>query len=263
MTLPAIQQRFQAFLLEGARDIEGHVIGTERVPVATRLAIYGDAYRARLTEALASNYPALATLIGEADFNSLAASYIATHVSRWPSIRHYGGDLPQFLASAEPYRDAPLLAELAAWEWAMTEVFDAADQNALTVEALARFPPQQWDALQFEFHPAVRRLDLRWNAPQTWKAVTGGGQRPEPELAAREQPWILWRSGLQILYRSLGGDEAMAFDGLRAGATFGEICVALCGYTAEAEAPVRAATCLRGWTESGLIVALRRKFARM
>jgi hypothetical protein len=259
LTLPAIQQRLQAFLLEGKRDIEQHLIATERVPVATRLAIYGNAYRARLTEALATNYPALAQLLGAADFGSLAAAYIATHVSRWPSIRHYGGELPSFLASAESYRDAPLLAELAAWEWAMSEIFDAQDREALDAEALARIPPQHWHELRFDVHPASQRLDLSWNAPQIWKVLTGGGERPAPRLAAGSQPWLLWRNGLQILFRSLDRDEAMAFDALRAGATFGDMCLALCGPAGEAQAPVRAATCLRSWVESGLIVATRRQ----
>lgn len=261
--MPAIQQRLQAFLLHGERDIEQHVIGTARVPVATRLGIYGEAYRVRLTEALASNYPALLKLLGEMDFAALATSYIDTHVSRWPSIRHYGAELAHFLTTAETYRDIPLLAELAAWEWAMTEVFDAADDDTLEVAALTTVPPEEWAGLRFDFHPAIRRLDLLWNAPQTWKALTGGGERPQPELTAHRQPWLLSRHQLQILFRSLAGDEAVAFDALRAGATFGDACLVLCEHLTAEQAPIRAATRLRSWTESGLIVGVRRQNARM
>lgn len=263
MTLPAIQERLQAYLLRGERDIEQHVIGTARVPVAMRLGIYGDAYRVRLTEALASNYPALAQLLGKADFAALAAAYVETHVSRWPSIRHYGAELAQFLTTAERYRDIGVLAELAAWEWAMSEVFDAADAGTLDVVALSVVPPEDWDALRFELHPAVRRLDLLWNVPQSWKALTCGGDRPAPELVARSQPWLLWRQQLQILFRSLPHDEAVALDALRAGATFGDVCLALCEHVSAEQAPIRAATCLRSWTESGLIVGIRRQNLRM
>lgn len=263
MTLPVIQERLQAFLLRGERDIEQHVIGTARVPVAIRLGIYSDAYRVRLTEALASNYPALVKLLGEGDFAVLATAYIETHASRWPSIRHFGAELAHFLTTAEIYRDVPLLAELAAWEWAMTEVFDAADADALNVVALTNVPPQEWAGLSFDFQPAIRRLDLLWNAPQTWKALTGGGDRPQPELAACSQPWLLWRHQLQILFRSLGSDEAVAFDALRAGATFGDACVILCERLTSEQAPIRAATSLRSWTESGLIVGVRRQNFRM
>jgi hypothetical protein len=263
MTLPVIQERLQAYLLRGERDIEQHVIGTARVPVAVRLGIYGDAYRLRLTEALASNYPALAKLLGETDFAALAAAYIETHVSRWPSIRHYGAELAQFLGSAERYRDIGVLTELAAWEWAMSEVFDAADAGSLDVAALSGVPPEDWNGLRFDLHPAIRRLDLLWNVPQSWKALTGGGERPTPELAARTQPWLLWRQQLQILFRSLSHDEAVALDALRAGAAFGAVCLALCEHVGAEQAPIRAATCLRSWTESGLIVGIRRQKLRM
>ncbi len=263
MSLPSIQERLQAFVLRGEHDIEQHVIGTARVPVATRLGIYGDAYRIRLSEALASNYPALVQLLGEVDFAALAAAYIESHVSRWPSIRHYGGELAQFLTTAERYHDVPLLAELAAWEWAMTEVFDAADEDALDVAALTSVPPEEWADLRFDFHPAIRRPDLCWNVPQTWKALTSGGERPQPELAARGQPWLLWRHQLQIRFRSLAHDEAAAFDALRAGAKFGDACLILCEHLTAEHAPIRAATSLRSWTESGLIVGVRRQNVRM
>jgi hypothetical protein len=263
MSLPAIQERLQAFLLRRERDIEQHVVGTTRVPVATRLGIYGDAYRVRLTEALASNYPALVKLLGEADFAALSAAYIETHVSRWPSIRHYGAELAQFLTTAELYCDVAVLAELAAWEWAMTEVFDAADENALGVAALTSVSPEDWAGLRFDFHPAIRRLDLQWNVPQSWKALTGGGERPQAVLGARTQPWLLWRHQLQILFRSLAQDEAVAFDVLRAGATFGDACLALCEQLTAEQAPIRAATALRSWTESGLIVGVQRQTLRM
>jgi len=263
MTLSLIQERLQAFLLRDERDIERHVIGTARVPIATRLGIYGDAYRIRLSEALASNYPALLKLLGEADFAALAGAYIEMHVSHRPSIRHYGAELKHFLATAESYHDVPLLAELAAWEWAMTEVFDAADEDALDVAALTSVPPEEWAGLRFDCHPAIRRLDLLWNVPQTWKALTGGGERPQPELAARGQPWLLWRHQLQIQFRSLADDEAAAFDTLLAGATFGDACLVLCEHLTAEQAPIRAATALRSWTESGLIVGARRQNLRM
>ena len=74
--LPEIQGDFQSYLLNGDSAIESHVVGTERVPIATRLAIYGEGYRARLVEALQANFPVLSELLGEGDFETLAAAYI-------------------------------------------------------------------------------------------------------------------------------------------------------------------------------------------
>ena len=49
--LPQIQDAFQGYLLRGDDAVEALVVGTERVPIATRLSIYGDGYCSRLIEA--------------------------------------------------------------------------------------------------------------------------------------------------------------------------------------------------------------------
>jgi hypothetical protein len=240
-------------VLSGERAIESQLIGASPEDVAARLAIYTNAYRARLSEALASNYPALAKLLGASDFATMAGHYIASHVSQHASIRYFGDVLSQFLASDARYRDVWLLSELAAWEWAMTEVFDAADANAIGVESLAARSPTEWAELRFTLHPAVRRLDLRWNVPSMWKALTSDSARPAPELAGEPRAWLLWRANLQVLFRSLDATEAAALDAVIDGQDFAELCVRLCDRADAASAPLQAATYLRAWTEAGLI----------
>jgi len=101
--LAHVQADFQDYLLRESDAVAAHVLGTTRVPVATRLGIYARAYRSRLAEALQSNFPALAKLLGEADFHTLAAAYVRTHDSPYFSIRYYGDALPQLLAAHEDY----------------------------------------------------------------------------------------------------------------------------------------------------------------
>ena len=169
--LAQVQREFQDYLLRGDTAVMRHVVETARVPLVTRLGIYAGAYRSRLAEALASNYPVLARLLGEADFSALAADYIAAHESPFFSIRYYGDALAEFLATREDYAAAPVLAELAQWEWAMTSVFDAADAAALPAEDLASIPPVHWAQLRLRWHPSVQRLTLWWNVPQLWQAL--------------------------------------------------------------------------------------------
>lgn len=257
MSLATLQERLQARVLGGEHAIEAHVVGTSAADVAARLAIYSDAYRTRLTEALANNYPALAKLLGTRDFASLAGRYIAAHVSRTPSIRYYGVALSEFLATDAGYQDAPVLAELAAWEWAMTEVFDAADGSPIGAEALVCIAPEDWAELRFDFHPSVRRLELRWNVPPLWKALTADEPRPEHELAAEPQAWLQWRDGLRTLFRSLEADEAAALRVTMDGGSFGELCLRLSKLLDDAQAPGRAAVHLRSWLDAGLVTGIR------
>jgi hypothetical protein len=252
--LERVQGDFQDYLLRGSDAVQQHVVGTERVPVATRLAIYGGAYRSRLADALESNFPALARLLGETDFQRLASDYVRTHESPFFSIRYYGDGLTQFLATHEEYVAAPVLAELARWEWAMTTTFDAPDAAPISHQTLARLRPPQWVGLRFEWHPSVQRLALAWNVPQLWQALTDEVERPPVELAARPVQWLLWRRDLTTCFRSLPQTEAAVLDAARSGWPFAELCELLCDEVGENEAPAAAATLLRGWVDAGLIV---------
>jgi Putative DNA-binding domain len=253
--LARVQGDFQEYLLRGTRAIETHVMGTARVPVETRLGVYAGAYGSRLSDALAGNYPALAALLGEEDFQALGAAYVRAHDSPYFSIRNYGDALPEFLTGHPGYADVPLLAELARWEWALSGVFDAADAEPLSPEALARIPPPEWAALRFTWHPSVRRLALEWNAPQLWKALTEGAERPELRVLPQPVEWLAWRQDLRTYFRSLEPGEAAVLDAARSGSPFGELCELLAGRGSAEQAPGEAAALLHEWLRGGLIVA--------
>ena len=252
--LPDIQEAFQRFLLSGDSGIHSHVVGTRRVPIETRLGIYGEGYRSRLIEALQSTFPVLAEVLGEADFFALGSRYVDTHASPFFSIRYYGDELVAFLASHPEYSKAPLLAELAGWEWAMAAAFDAADAEPLAIETFTQLAPEEWAELRFAWSPSVQLLQLEWNVPELWKAVTAGNEPPEPSFHGEPGSWLIWRHELQIYFRPLAEEEAAVIAASRAGQSFGELCVLLCEHLEHSEASRRAAGFLRGWVQSGLIV---------
>lgn len=253
--LARVQGEFQEYLLRGTRAIEERVVGSARVPVETRLGIYAGAYGSRLIDALESSYPALAALLGEEDFRILGASYVRAHDSAYFSIRNYGDALEEFLGAHADYADVPLLAELARWEWMLCAVFDAADAELLTAAALGRVAPADWPELRFTLHPSVHRVALSWNAPQVWKALTEGGERPELCLAARPVEWLAWRRDLKTYFRSLEPGEASALDAVRNGETFGELCTRLAAAHGAERTAAEAAALLARWFGAGLIVA--------
>lgn len=255
--LARIQADFQAFMLRSTADIEAHVVGTDRAPAAVRLSIYGDGYCLRLIEALQANYPVLAKLLGPADFSALGTAYVRAHDSHFRSVRYYGAELAHFLGAQPEYARAPVLAELASWEWAMTEAFDAADSASIDANALARLAPERWAELRFEFHPSLHRLGLFWNVPQIWKALTHDAERPEPAVQPAPVQWLLWRQNLQTFFRSLQQVEAEALDAARAGGSFGAMCAMLTQYFSEEETPARAAAFLRQWVDSGLVTGAK------
>jgi len=140
----------------------------------------------------------------------------------------------------------------------MTETFDAADAQPLDAAALAQLPPEDWAELRLQWHPSIRRLELLWNVPPLWKAITQETDRPEPSVSPEAGQWLLWRRDLDTYFRSMRTSEAAALDAARAGSTFGALCDALCQEEGEAAAPAKAAGFLRDWLQSGLIVGFLR-----
>ena len=253
--LARLQGEFQDYLLRGTPAIEERVVGSARVPVETRLGIYAGAYGSRLIDALGSSYPALAALLGEEDFQALGAKYVRSHDSRYFSIRNYGDELAEFLGEHSDYAEVPLLAELARFEWTLCAVFDAADAQPLSAATLTRIAPAHWPGLRLAFHPSVRRLSLRWNVPQLWKALTDEGERPELAVTAEPVEWLAWRQDLGSYFRSLAGGEAAALDAARSGESFGGLCELLAATHGAERAPAEAAALLAAWLNAGLVVA--------
>jgi hypothetical protein len=63
-----LQDGFQNYLFKGHTQFRRMVIGTETFSADTRLAIYSNAYRSRLLDTLASNYPVLVGYLGTEKF---------------------------------------------------------------------------------------------------------------------------------------------------------------------------------------------------
>lgn len=256
-TLAQLQTDFRRYVLHGEQPIQSQVVGTERVNATTRLAIYGNAYRTRLIEALDANYPALHGWLGDDEFNLLARAYIDACPSRHYSIRWFGHRLPEFLSNRAPWRDDTFSNEIARFEWAMSEAFDAADAPPVTADDMVQLAPETWPSLQLTFHASLRRLELQWNVAPIWRALTRDEKPDAAHDARKPVAWLVWRQQLTLFYRSLEADEAWALDAARGGANFAGICEGLCEWNQPDSVALRAAGFLRQWIADGLIVQLR------
>ena len=252
--LAALQRDFQRFLLGPACDaVPPWVSVSGRAAPATQLAVYTSAYRARLKEVLALDFPALNVLLGEECFEELAHAYIDAHPSQGFTLRDFGGHMACFLRQQAGYKDRPFLGELAAFEWTLGQAFDAADVPVFTEQAMSALPAEEWPRLQLVLHPSVHRLDFVWNAPGLWKAYTSDCPKPVIPAQTEPVPWLIWRDELTTRFRSLEHDEHVALDAARGGATFVEMCETLSTAIPPEVVPLRAASLLKSWIGQGLI----------
>jgi hypothetical protein len=254
--LRRLQQDLQSHLLGDESAIAAAIVDAPPIPIAARLGIYRNAYRVRLIEALDETYPVLHAVLGDEVFSALGEEFVAAHPSVYRSIRWYGRELAEFLGQRPPYAEQPILAELALLEWTLTEVFDAADAEPVQRAALSAVDASAWSELHFEFHPSLRRLFLQWNTAAVWQAMSRDEAPPDPLCAEQPVPWLLWRQNLQNYFRSMTADEAAALDAALRGADFAQICEALAEWLPEDEIPLRAASLLGLWADSGIIVAV-------
>lgn len=254
--LSRLQGAFQAYIRERDPAMLEHVVSTPGASAQQRLEIYAQAYRLRLLETLATDFPGLHTLLGDAQFEQLGRDYIDAHPSRHPSIRWFGEGLEAFLSEHSPYREQPALAELARFEWAQGEAFDGAEAATVDIEALAAIAPERWSDLKVELHPALQLLELRWNVAVVWQSLDAGEQPPALSAAPAPVTWLMWRQALQPHWRSLSDEEVWALRQALAGATFGAVCEGLQRWLTAEEIPLRAAGFIKQWVSDGLVVAI-------
>lgn len=257
--LRTTQRDFQGYLLHpaDASPIENQVVSDAKAGARRRLDIYVEAYRMRLEEALQEDFEALHSLLGDDQFHALCLRYIDAHPSQHPSLRYFGRHMSGFLHHNAFYSRQPVLAELAAFEWAMIAAFDTEDSAVITRDDLARVPAGDWGSLRFETHASAQRVELFWNAPAIWSAVHKKEAPPAPERNQRPQDWLVWRQELQIYFRRIEGQEAWAWDAVHARHSFAGVCQGLCRLMPEDQVPAYAAGLLQRWVSEGLIRSLK------
>lgn len=257
-SLGDLQRAFQDYLLATSDSFQSAVRNTSKADRITLLDVYRDGYALRLIEALTTDYPGVMAMAGPADFDHMARAYIAAHPSRHPSVRWYGRDLGDFLATTEPYSRTPAAAEMARFEWALGEAFDSPDVTPITADSLMALPPEAWETLALTTLPSLRRLTLAFEAPQAWQRR----EEAEPgnlEVTRAQEPlvWAIWRPDLVSNFRSLDVDEAAMLDALVEGRPFPGLCEAVASFVGEEQAPARAASLLRTMVEGGMIADFR------
>jgi len=155
MRLQELQNTIQQYLMaiEGDVTIAAEITPVANGKIAERLNIYHHAYRSRIREALSSQFPNLAKLLGAEVFNQYMDAFIARYPSTHRNMRWLGDQLSNFLQVYAPNKK--LYADMANFEWRLGLAFDSLDTPCLTILDLSAFTPEQWGDLFFEWHPSV------------------------------------------------------------------------------------------------------------
>jgi hypothetical protein len=202
------------------------------------MEIYRRNVLGNLHDALASAYPVVRRLVGEAFFREAAKRFARANPSRSGDLHEYGDGFGAFLAAYPYAAGLPCLEDVARLEWAVQESFHAADASPLDFAALARVAPERHGELRFRLHPSVRLVRSAHPILAIWEA-NQAGRDGTPEAVTGGQRVLVMREELAVRPRILDAGDWTILAALQAGTRLDEVADAL-GEAGDSLAPALA-----------------------
>ena len=248
------QADFQRGILGGDDTVLGEILDSPKEKRETLYGVYRYAYGSRLVEAMRSDHELLHAYLGDEMFDEMGHAYVKAHPSEHPNLRWFSRALPEFLKSAAPYSDHPVLSDLAALEKTLNDAFDGRDDDAL--DACRHGPLCAGGLERSSVHSRIRPLRASIFPPTRprsgWRSRTTRRRRMRPRW---KSPRACWSGGrtTRLMFRELPAEEAMMWDEAANGIPFGVLCAMLATYDDPDGAAARGAGYLHGWISAGLL----------
>ena len=190
-------------------------------PADAGVAVYRRNVLANLGGALASTYPVIRRLVGEAFFDEAARRHALAVPSTSGDLNRYGATFGEFLAKYEPARELDYLPDVARLEWALHQSDQAADGPTADLAALALVAPGDEASVHLSLHPAVRLVASTHPILAIWEAnQLGRDGTPDRERVGER---VLVRRGTHgAVAELLDAGEWNLLVALEAGASLGE-----------------------------------------
>lgn len=235
MSLLALQTAFRAEIIAPDDDTQPSPLG---------MAIYRNAYRGRLLEALRSGFERTVRWVGDEAFTAAACHYILQRPPTSWTLDVYGTDFPDLLEAL--FAQDVEVAELAWMEWAMQTAFAAPDRPTLDPADLAGagLADSDWNRLCFSMAPGFASRPVQTNCTDLWAALAEGPDQDFITSRGGTAHLLIWRQGIAPHYRVTTPDEASALIRLSQGQSLGQI--------AAAQDPERLGPWFAGWLAEGL-----------
>jgi hypothetical protein len=187
-----------------------------------RLCIYAAGYRARIGEALAESFPALAHLLPSSGWREMVSRYIAARPPLSYNLNDAAACLPDFLRGDKLGAVFPFVADLAELEWRLVRAFHAEGASALDPAEVASVSAEASD-LVLRFQPAVAIVESRWPIHALWKASETPIEAIDIEIEARPQVVLIYRVGFEARCELIDEGQGRAIAALLAGRTLGDV----------------------------------------
>lgn len=223
---PEFLAQFDAALRGG--PLPAGLSGPDRAEVDRRFAVYRNNVAVGLTTALATRFPVIRRLLGDAFFTPLARLFAETHRPSSPVLAEWGEAFPAFLDRFPPLSTYPYLGDVARIEHARGLAFHAADAAPVEAALLRAADPAR---IRLGLHPSVRLLSLAHPAVSIWARNQPGGEGL-PLASGPETALVLRDAAFRVPVRAVAAGDAALLRAILGGASLSAAAAA--GHRAQA-----------------------------
>ena len=228
----ATSQEAEAEFGSGAHPLESILTGSSKLDPANRIAVYANAYFARLVDCLGEVFPILKRTLGEEAFEGFAAEYLRENPSRSYTLHRLGLRFPEFLAVTRPPREdasqpdwADFLVDLARFELELYEVFDGPgieDGPRLDVARLEALDGPAAEIARLTPAPCLRLVATAFPVSEFYTLARAAAPDAELEFPDPQPSWVaLTRRDYVVRRLPLAAGEYALLKQLKEGAAFG------------------------------------------
>jgi hypothetical protein len=222
LALRDLQAAFAAHLSgEDRPGLAAAVVG-DTISGAARLRIHRHHVRRSLVEALASTFPTVQAIVGEAFFRTMAEGFILRELPVQPVLAEYGASFPVFVSYYGPAATLPYLADMAKLDWALNLAFHAPLGDRLAAAGLADLSAERL----FDLKPALATGSTLLRSPypidRIWHASQPGATAGAVSLEEGPAAVLVLRRPDDAAFASLEPSETAFVAALAGGASLGE-----------------------------------------
>jgi len=222
LALRDLQSAFAAHLKGENRPGLAATVAGDTISAAARLRIHRHHVMQSLAAALASTFPTVHAIVGEAFFRTMAEGYVLREMPGQPVLAEYGEGFPGFVSGYGPAATLPYLADMAKLDWALNLAFHAPLGGRLAVSDLADLPAERL----FDLRPALAigatLLQSPYPIDRIWHASQPGATAETVSLEDGPASVVVLRRSDDAAFASLEPSEAAFVAALAGGAGLGE-----------------------------------------
>ncbi len=212
-------------------ELERVVTRSRSLTAAERVAIYGRAYHARLTECLETEFSVLRQALGDDLFRMFARAYLSNCPSQSYTLANLGRSFPDYLRDTRPAESGEekeeawpdFIIDLARYERAFSEVYDGPGVEGgpmLSAQGLRALLAERDRHVRLAPAVSLRMLTFRYPVHDYFHAAR---RAQEPELPAPAETFLAMnRRDYVVTTIELSVTQHALLSGLLEGQTVGQ-----------------------------------------